>query len=77
MENRRFENQNLLQENRLPGRTWIIPAQKEDVFYYNKEESDRVQSLNGEWDFFFAPHEEDVPENFFAKEDDNYAMDIP
>ena len=69
MENRRFENQNLLQENRLPGRTWIIPAQKEDVFYYNKEESDRVQSLNGEWDFFFAPHEEDVPENFFAKEE--------
>ena len=56
-----FEDPQALHRNRLPARTQVIPAQKEGVFYRNKEESDRVQSLCGTWEFLLAPSEDALP----------------
>ena len=39
------------QENRLPPRATLIPAQKSGVCYRNRSESDRLLSLNGEYRF--------------------------
>lgn len=58
---REFEDPQALHRNRLPARTQVIPAQKEGVFYRNKEESDRVQSLCGTWEFLLAPSEDALP----------------
>ena len=46
-----IENQNILHINRLKPRSTLVPASKKDVYHYNKSESDRIVSLNGEWDF--------------------------
>ena len=44
-------NPHKTEENRLPARTLLIPAQKKGVTHRNFRESDRVKLLNGTWKF--------------------------
>ncbi len=46
-----FQNQNILHQNRLEPRSTVIPSNVEDTFYYNKEKSDKIIMLTGEYDF--------------------------
>lgn len=48
---RELHDPELLQINRLAPRATSVPAQKAGVYYYNKEESDRFFSLNGDYRF--------------------------
>lgn len=48
-------NEKKLNINRLPARASIVPAQKEGIYYTNKEESEFIFSLNGEYDFKYSP----------------------
>ena len=48
-----IENQKCLHINRLNSRSTVIPADKESVYYYNKQESKNIIMLNGEYDFTY------------------------
>ncbi len=61
-----FENPKALQENRLPARTIVLPAQHEGIYYINKTDSDRIQLLNGIWKFFYTEDETQLPTDFSA-----------
>ena len=54
-----IENQHCLQINRLPARATVIPAKKRGVYYRNKEESELLGSLNGDWQFLYLPQGDD------------------
>lgn len=68
-----LENPEILQINRLPPRSNLIPSDKRDVYYKNKEESVRLQSLNG--DYRFAYRQEDSINGFYATDFDDTAWD--
>ena len=55
-------NPNILHINRLKPRATSLPADKKGVYFYNKEQSDRLFSLNGNWNF--ALYKESAPEDF-------------
>lgn len=55
-------NPKFLQEGCLPPRSTIIPALHKDVFYKNKETSEKIQILNGT--FRFSYQQEDCLEDF-------------
>lgn len=46
-----IEDQNVLQIGRLPARATVIPAQERGVYYRNKEKSNFLRSLNGDYKF--------------------------
>ena len=49
---RYYENLNVLHENTMPARAYYIPASKRmDNLVEHREESDRMQLLNGTWKF--------------------------
>ena len=49
---RYYENLNVLHENTMPARAYYIPASKRmDNLVEHREESDRMQLLNGTWEF--------------------------
>ena len=49
---RKYENQKLLGENRLPQRAYYIPyATKDAALSGDLSSNERYLSLNGEWDF--------------------------
>lgn len=52
-----LENQNVLSINRLKPRSIVIPADKKDIFYSNKEKSSKIIMLTGEWDFKYCDGE--------------------
>lgn len=63
----------VLHENTLPARAYYIPlsplqaaaeANQGRNFNLEREESERFQLLNGEWDFGFYPNLEAVPTDF-------------
>ena len=62
-----IENHHLLHVNRLKARTTVIPAQKEGIYFRNKEESEFIFSLNGDFKFSYKPYDE-TP--------DFYAVDV-
>ena len=67
-------NEKKLNINRLPARASIVPAQKEGIYYTNKEESEFVFSLNGEYDFKYSP-DNDPNEDFYSVGLDTGAWD--
>jgi beta-galactosidase/evolved beta-galactosidase subunit alpha len=67
-------NPNVLQMNRLAPRSTIIPASKKSVYYYNKEQSDRLFSLNGDWNF--ALFKKSAPENFECEDFNDADWDL-
>ncbi len=69
-----LRNPNILQMKRLAPRATVIPAQKKGVYYRNKEESDRLLSLNG--DYRFALFSDTAPEGFEKTDFDDSDWDI-
>lgn len=52
--------------NREPARaTMFSYNSEEDAKTCDRNKSDRILSLNGEWDFYFSPSTEDAPDGFY------------
>ena len=67
-------NPNVLQMNRLDPRATIIPSGEAGVYYHNKEKSDRLFSLNGDWKF--ALYKKSAPDGFEAVDYNDSDWDI-
>ena len=72
-ESERLYNPGLPYENRLPPRTSVVPALHEDVFFRNKEESEHITMLSG--DFSFCHRETDDITGFEKADFDDSAWD--
>ena len=68
-----LENQHCLGENKLPARSNLIPAQKSGVYYKNKEASELLLSLNGDYDFLYSA--EDSAADFYRTDYDASGWD--
>ena len=64
-----FENPAALHENRLPARSIVLPAQKSGIDYRSKYDSDRIQSLCGDWKFKYIEDDIAYTDGSAAKED--------
>ncbi len=63
---RHYENLDILHENTMPKRAYYIPAsQPMGPLIADRDQSDRVQMLNGQWRFRYFESIHDVPEDFF------------
>lgn len=73
-----IQNQKILHINRLPPRANMIPAKKKGIYFRNKEESEFLQSLNGDWRFLYCEDEE-IPDFYRIEyEDDGWnEIDVP
>lgn len=58
----------ILHMSRLKPRATMVPAQEKGVYYYNRERSDRLMDLNG--DYKFALFSDKAPENFLTPDFD-------
>ena len=73
---RYYENLNVLHENTMPARAYYIPASKRmDNLMEHREESDRMQLLNGTWKFLYYNSIYDIQESFFEKDYDTEKFD--
>ena len=68
-----IENPQILHKNRLTARSTVIPASEYGVYYYNKEKSDRIYSLNGKCRF--ALFDDYAPDNFEKSDYDDSDWD--
>ncbi len=65
---RYYENLNVLHENTMPTRSYYIPASKRmDNLVEHREESDRMQLLNGTWKFRYFESIYDVQDAFYEQ----------
>ncbi len=71
---RELQNPQILHMNRLAPRATVVPAGEKGVYYNNKEKSDRLFSLNG--DYKFALFSDKAPENFTDNNFDCSDFDI-
>jgi len=73
---RYYEDLSILHENTMPARAYFIPASKRmDNLVEHREESDRMQLLNGTWKFQYFNSIYDVQEPFFEKDYDTENFD--
>ena len=73
---RYYENLNVLHENTMPARAYYIPASKRmDNLVEHREESDRMQLLNGTWEFQYFNSIYDIQDSFFEKNYDTENFD--
>ena len=73
---RYYENLIVLHENTMPARAYYIPASKRmDNLVEHREESDRMQLLNGTWKFQYYNSIYDIQESFFEKDYDTEKFD--
>ena len=73
---RYYENLSVLHENTMPARAYYIPASKRmDNLVEHREESDRVQLLNGTWKFQYFNSIYDIQDSFFEKDYDTEHFD--
>lgn len=73
---RHYENLNVLHENTMPNRAYYIPASRRmDNLVMNREESDRMQLLTGEWKFRYFESIYDVKEHFYEMDYNVEAFD--
>ena len=73
-----LQNPEILGINRLSARSALIPAENKGIYYYNKWQSGRILSLNGEYRFVLET--EEAPDNFETLEyvdDDWDIIDVP
>ena len=73
-QNEKLENQKQLQEGCLKTRATLVPALHKGVFYKNKEESELIQILNG--DFRFSYQMEDCLKDFYNLDYDDTDWDL-
>ena len=65
---RYYENLSVLHENTMPARAYYIPASRRmDNLVEHREESDRMQLLNGTWKFQYFNSIYDIQDSFFEK----------
>ena len=69
-----IEDQSVLHINRLEARAPVVPAQRKEVYYRNKEESSFIRSLTGEHRFLYLG--EDTQKDFYSVELDDSEWDI-
>jgi len=63
---RHFEDLKIMHENVLKARAYYVPASKRmDTLVENREKSDRIQMLNGNWKFRYYSSINDLRENFY------------
>ena len=73
---RYYENLNVLHENTMPARAYYIPASKRmDNLMEHREESDRMQLLNGTWKFQYFTSIYNIKDSFFEKNYDTENFD--
>ena len=73
---RYYEDLSVLHENTMPARAYYVPASKRmDNLVEHREESDRMQLLNGTWKFQYFNSIYDVQEPFFEKDYDTENFD--
>lgn len=73
---RYYENLSVLHENTMPARAYYIPASKRmDNLVEHREESDRMQLLNGTWKFQYFNSIYDIQDSFFEKNYDTEKFD--
>ena len=71
-----FENLNVLHENTMPSHSYYIPASRPmGALVHNREESDRMQLLNGNWKFRYYKSIYDLNEPFYQKKEDLESYD--
>ena len=72
-----YENPEILHEGTMPARAYYIPASKRmDNLIEHREESDRIQFLNGNWKFRFFESIYDVQDPFFEPDFDTSDFDV-
>ena len=73
---RYYENLTVLHENTMPARSYYIPASRRmDNLVEHREESDRMQLLNGTWKFQYFNSIYDIQDSFFEKNYDTENFD--
>lgn len=81
-----YEDLNVLHENTMPNRSYYIPSscvfpvEKMQDFVLEREKSDRIQMLSGEWKFKYYNSVLDLKERFFEtdyKEKDYDTVEVP
>ena len=73
---RYYENLSVLHENTMPARAYYIPASRRmDNLVEHREESDRMQLLNGTWKFQYFNSIYDIQDSFFEKDYDTEHFD--
>ena len=73
---RYYEDLSVLHENTMPARAYYIPASKRmDNLVEHREESDRMQLLNGTWKFQYFNSIYDIQDSFFEKNYDTENFD--
>ena len=73
---RYYENLSVLHENTMPARAYYIPASRRmDNLVEHREESDRMQLLNGTWKFQYFNSIYDIKDSFFEKDYDTENFD--
>ena len=64
-----YENLHILHENTMPDRAYYIPAsERMNCLVEEREKSDRIQMLNGEWAFRYFDSIYQLTENFYEEE---------
>lgn len=72
-EKSRLFNPKVVEENRLPARATVVPALHKNVYYRNKEESELILNLNGEYKFNYR--DTDDLSSFYETDFDDTAWD--
>ena len=73
---RYYEDLSVLHENTMPARAYYIPASKRmDNLVEHREESDRMQLLNGTWKFQYFNSIYNIKDSFFEKNYDTENFD--
>ena len=74
-----YENLNMLHENTMPYRSYYVPASAcMGALVHDRENSDRIEFLNGNWKFRFYESIYDLQEKFYEESyDTNGFGEIP
>ena len=73
---RYYENLNVLHENTMPARAYYIPASvRMDTLVEHREDSDRLQLLNGRWSFQYYNSIYDLKDAFYEMDFDVSSYD--
>ena len=61
-----YEDPHILHENTMPNRAYYVPASKRmDNLIEHREQSDRLQLLNGNWKFRYYKSIYDLQDEFY------------
>ncbi len=73
---RHYEDLNILHENTMPARAYYIPASvRMDTLVERRENSDRLQMLNGEWNFRYYESIHELKDAFYETDYDLSSFD--